>query len=51
MTAALVPALDLEQQAVVDAYRTSELATVTRDGTPIAWPTAARYDWCRARSP
>lgn len=25
----------------MDAYRTCEFATLTRDGTPIAWPTAA----------
>ncbi|WP_084729764.1 pyridoxamine 5'-phosphate oxidase family protein [Streptacidiphilus neutrinimicus] len=27
---------------VLDAYRTCEFATLGRDGTPIAWPTAAR---------
>jgi general stress protein 26 len=33
-----------ELQRLVDAYRTSELATITRDGTPIAWPVMAVRD-------
>jgi hypothetical protein len=29
---------------VLDAYRTCELLTVGRDGTPVAWPTVSVYD-------
>jgi hypothetical protein len=32
-------ALDGDLASIVDAFRTCELATVTRSGTPIAWPT------------
>ncbi|WP_326552595.1 pyridoxamine 5'-phosphate oxidase family protein [Micromonospora sp. NBC_01813] len=35
--------IDINQELsdTMDAYRTCEFATLTRDGTPIAWPTAA----------
>lgn len=41
----LVPSLDLSQlpahvAAVFTAFRTCELSTIGRDGTPIAWPVA-----------
>lgn len=32
--------LDSVVAQTIDAYRTCEFATLTRDGTPIAWPTA-----------
>ncbi|MGW2686784.1 pyridoxamine 5'-phosphate oxidase family protein [Streptomyces sp. NPDC001414] len=34
--------LDLAPLDVLDAYRTCEFVTLGRDGTPLAWPTAAR---------
>jgi Pyridoxamine 5'-phosphate oxidase len=34
---ALIDAID---HSVLDAYRTCELATLARDGTPLAWPTS-----------
>lgn len=33
--------LDSDTAALLDAYRTCEFATLGRDGTPMAWPTAA----------
>ncbi|MEU6275703.1 pyridoxamine 5'-phosphate oxidase family protein [Streptomyces populi] len=37
-----MPLLDSAPLDVLDAYRTCEFATLGRDGTPLAWPTAAR---------
>lgn len=34
--------LDSAPTTVLDAYRTCEFVTLGRDGTPLAWPTAAR---------
>jgi len=35
-----VAVVDRVDHSVLDAYRTCEFATITRDGTPIAWPTS-----------
>ncbi|MFF3417351.1 pyridoxamine 5'-phosphate oxidase family protein [Streptomyces sp. NPDC002698] len=37
-----MPLLDSAPLDVLDAYRTCEFATLGRDGTPLAWPTAVR---------
>jgi hypothetical protein len=35
--------LSPEVLAVFREFRTCEFATIGRDGTPVAWPTSARY--------
>jgi hypothetical protein len=37
-------AVPVELHPVLDAYRTCELATIAKDGTPIAWPVMAVRD-------
>jgi hypothetical protein len=35
--------LPTDVRSIVDAYRTCEFVTLSRDGTPIAWPTTSAY--------
>ena len=38
----MIPDIPPEALAIVRRYRTCELATLAKDGTPIAWPVCAR---------